>query len=1350
MNDKSIVKLAGLFAGLMSLGLAHAAGLSISNTPLYVTQPLPPNVIISPVYTTEYNEVAMRNAPWLELNIDYSGVDNERPRPSFTTVSSGQTSWHSGAPFYLLNPVYGWRVTPWPDTSLVDGKVYSEVSLYPHDKIDVGVVTQFKPLDYISGLDQFPTEEQYPESAVLNSAAAGKARYVRSNLNFLYYNKEVTYSPWPNLGGRTFSSYQNATASTPYYHPTQAMSVNGEVVNNLASTANLAAEGAHPSRHCNSDPDVQCESYSTSGVAHLTGQYWTYQNGKVWNDESYGSTKWTDPGMTDADKVNFAHWFTYWRSSDLAARGMMARLVDELSSSKMDLLRKLRLGIFSRDKTTGVTSMQVQVGSESDVIKNLSDIIYDQDNVYTKESGILVNGKKFTNSIWDPYETVRYFKTEPPYREDPNPDSVNSPLRSCRRNYEIVLTPDYSGLRRDNSDLTVPRSPAGNHDLALGAPYADGFSDTFGDVGAYGWDIDLMDTLDNNLLPTKRDEKKSQHLVRYVIGPTDYGTIFNTPMNSYDAALARLNDPLAPDWVDPAVSELLGPTVIDDLWHMALNSRGFFYGGEDVSKALDKLLQSLNDILVNNVSGSSVATSTTSLSNGGLIYLATVESDWKGHLRAYSITRDDTDPNKPILKIDYTSPKWDLAEKVSAADPLNTRKIATFNGTIGVPFLWGNLSQSTQNALKTDKPATVADEVYGAKIVDYLRGDKTCEEGVNPACSYVDATGTEKSYVFRRRNLERNNQAPYTAANVGGRNVLGDIANSNPWLVSAPQAGPSDVDYPRYNAFRLDKKSRPNVLYVGANDGMLHAVKADDTSAEVSDGGTELFAYVPSFVGNLHELARLSYGHNYYVDGSPFSADVDVGGWKTVLAGGANRGGKGYYLLDVSDPANNTEANSNGWVKWEFTAPDLHYTYNLPMAYPQGHIREGQARQIARMNDGQWALIVGNGYPEEGDKKACLYIIYLSGPGVDHIWGDGVGAGDVYHSDEYHKLCAGSDNYSADGGLGTNGLSTPTPYDTNGDGKVDVIYAGDLNGNMWKFDVSAAAATASSEVTDPDTNEVTTVITNNWAVANSGAPLFVAKNALGVRQPIISPPEVTTFLVGTTYGQLVLFGTGKYIESDDMTNVNVQSFYGVWDRGIPGIVRDDLFSQAYQLDDSITPNIRKQANKQTFAYCATEANPAACQDATQYLGWYWDMDTAGERLTGRVSLINSVILFNTFYPLTEAYDCPTGTCYRLDPCQYGGDGWLMGLNAAYGYMEDQFPVFDVNQDGVIDAQDTKAAGVKIGAAIGGTSFARGIGNTEVGFADPTNKEQSDKTGKTIVDTGGGTGRGRVSWFELID
>ncbi len=1319
MKKELTEKLMVAVCGVLITFPANAV-LSLSDAPMFVTETLAPNVIISPVYGFDSNEISLMDVPLAEYLVCLgTPIEGINCIDTAGTEDAGETvtrdAWSRVWDFPQNQ--YGMRVTPWPGAyKTATNKLYSNITVYPLDILIYPGTEIIEPLYYgklpLIGEINKVREEVYPGAgaAYENDTNKGKLRYFRSNKNFLYFNPTVAsldldggmdngYQPWPQLESypaTPFPVYDITSAVNPYYNPLKKQhSAAGDM------QASVAAAGvnwifAHPL--VGADSVVQ--------LNNDIGQYWDYKaagvggsDGKVWKSTSYQGYTWaTMPD--DATRINFAHWFTYWRSSYLATRGILANLIHEMGPANADILGRFRVGI-SYDGSIGHSGgVGVKAGTSAEITNALAPIIY---NFNTN----------FTN--WDHNNTTAYYGTPDAYRDDPG-DS-NSTIRSCRRNYEIVVTPDYTRLRRDG---TTSIGTIGNQDSSMGTPYADNMENQWADVGAYGWKTDLMLSLDNTLLPGVRDSQTQQHLVRYVIGPKAKGNIFPDSVAGFSAADSIFNAQTAATWqasFDAYAGSALMQYTIDDLWHMALNSRGFFYTSDNVQDTVQKLLDAFNDVLVRSVSGSAVATNTTSLQLGGRVYQATVETDWKGHLRAYNIAPN---ADNTALVLDFSAPVWDLAEKVSAVD-WGDRKILTWNGSTGVPFRWANIGTPAQNLLKTAVPGGVDANDYGGKLLEYLRGSGTCENDVTTACT---AGGP---YAFRRRNLERSNFTAYSAANPNGRNVLGDIANSNPWLTTAPTAGLSDVDYPGYNSHRTTHKTRGDVLYVGANDGMLHAVDAGTT---VANQGKELFAYIPSFVqADLYRLGQSNYDHRYFVDGSPFSAEAQIGSdWKTVLAGGANKGGKGYYLLDVTNVGKATavtEADAASIVLWEFTgSPDLHFTYNLPIAYP---LPNGQARQIARMNDGKWALIVGNGYPDAADKKACLFILYLSGPGAAADTG-----GAVYHGTGYHKLCAGATTYLADGGLDSNGLSTPTPVDTNGDKKVDVIYAGDLNGNMWRFDVSSATAA-------------------DWAVAYS---VFVAKNAADTRQPIIAPPEVMPYTytkdLGTASGQLLLFGTGKFIEGSDRTNADVQTFYGVWDRGFADLspARGSQDSKFVSQSDyatvtgtDTTYTYRSQSTWSEVKYCTADAL-SGC--VGKHLGWYWDMPDAGERLTGRVSLISGTVLFNTFYPLLSG-----GV---LDPCQYGGDGWLMGLDAVTGRMVDLFPVFDINRDGNFNISDPKAAGVKVGAALGGTTFARGIGDAKVGIYSPTNMGTNASEGSKMTTTvnvpPGSTGR--VSWYELMD
>jgi type IV pilus assembly protein PilY1 len=497
-------------------------------------------------------------------------------------------------------------------------------------------------------------------------------------------------------------------------------------------------------------------------------------------------------------------------------------------------------------------------------------------------------------------------------------------------------------------------------------------------------------------------------------------------------------------------------------------------------------------------SAASVATNSTSLNSGTYVYQARFNpATWSGQLLAYSID---------IYGNIASTPAWDAGEEIPAA---NARVLITANpaNTDGdddaVPFQWDDLTAAQQAALNLvpfANPAT--SDTNGSTRLDYLRGDPT-NEGA--------ASGS-----YRSRNGI----------------YLGDIANSTPAYVGPPSKFSFDASYV---TFKNDNDDRAAVLYAGGNDGMLHAFSATD--------GEELFGFIPSAVyPNLSKLTDQTYNqrHAYFVDGSPTFDDVKINtdgiedAWHTVLVGGLNAGGRGYYALDITDPTVfSSAANASDILLWEFnhtTDSDLGYTYAKPI--------------IAKMANGKMAAIVGNGY-NSTNGKAALFILYLEG-GVDGAWSatssTGGTNGSTIISTDYVKI---------DTGIGTaaspNGMGTVFVADYDGDGVADYIYGGDLKGNLWKFDVSNAS---------PSNWKISFPAATGFA---NGQPLYVAKDANNALQPITAPPEVSLHPNG---GLLVYFGTGKYLESmDDQSSASApfttQSMYGIWDRQLKNSAASD-------------------------------------------------------------------------------------------------------------------------------------------------------------------------------------------------
>jgi type IV pilus assembly protein PilY1 len=450
--------------------------------------------------------------------------------------------------------------------------------------------------------------------------------------------------------------------------------------------------------------------------------------------------------------------------------------------------------------------------------------------------------------------------------------------------------------------------------------------------------------------------------------------------------------------------------------------------------------------------------------------------------------------------------------------------------------------------------------------------------------------GDQKTEVGKSGTLRKRNNG-----------VLGDIVNSDLLHVQSLDFGydslpPGTAGRTTYHAYRQTNSSRIPIVYTGANDGMLHAFNAQT--------GKELFAYIPSAIYlGLSQLTAPDYTHRYLVDGNAYAGDAYIGStWKTVLLGTLGGGGKSVFALNITDPVNFSTSD----VMWEFTDPDLGFVH-------------GQAK-IARLNDNSWAAIISNGYNSTSD-KAYLFIVDLqTGTLIQKI----------------------PTNNSVN-----NGLSTPALVDINGDKIIDVVYAGDLQGNIWKFDLS-------------DSNS------SNWKVAGgANQPLFTAKNTNNDVQPITSPLEVGYHKQG---GYMIFFGTGQFIATGDVTDTKVQSLYGIWDNGSPITVTDRSVLQQQTI--GIDPPFRTISNHVI--------------DWTARRGWYIDLQLdgikKGERSVIMPMLNFGRVVFTTLIPSTD------------DPCEAGGRNWLMLLNAENGGMKD-IQQFDTNYDGKINNEDRKIAGV---------------------------------------------------------
>jgi type IV pilus assembly protein PilY1 len=496
-------------------------------------------------------------------------------------------------------------------------------------------------------------------------------------------------------------------------------------------------------------------------------------------------------------------------------------------------------------------------------------------------------------------------------------------------------------------------------------------------------------------------------------------------------------------------------------------------------------------------------------------------------------------------------------------------------------FQWSKLNDSQRDFLNIS-PDTKKTDGLGELRVAYLRGDRRMEAG-------------KPGGIFRKRN-----------------NLLGDIVNSNAVFVAGPSArfqGGGYQDFQRYN------NDRTKAVYVGANDGMLHAFDAED--------GSELFAYIPdALFSSLPALTSPAYQHRPYIDGGIDISDAMAGGkWRTVLAAGMGGGSQGAFVLDVTQPSS---FGSGLGALFEFTDaddPDMGNLMGTPLVAKfrvRGKGPEAEYKYFVVIPSGL------NNYRDDGrglfnkDGAGALFLLSLDKP-PSEPWKLGV---------NYYKFRTPSIDASL-----ANGLATPA-LAVDASGAVRYAYAGDLQGNIWRFDFTGGVP---------------------WKNAlASAAPIFTARDEKGVRQPIVMQPRVV-FAPGGGY--VVLFGTGRYVEEADATpgTFRSQSIYGILDTTETTYRVTGRSELARRTLTTTSAGVTSISGGQ-FEYGA---------GGNEKKGWYLDFDNSartGERAITNPSIVGGLLYFNTMVPSGSFCPFNSGRSYVLNALTgLANDGVPAGL-----------------------------------------------------------------------------------------
>lgn len=717
------------------------------------------------------------------------------------------------------------------------------------------------------------------------------------------------------------------------------------------------------------------------------------------------------------------------------------------------------------------------------------------------------------------------------------------------------------GYYNDNSTVY---STAGNADGTKGRPYADTQSVTLADIAMYYYDTDLQPDIEDNVPTTPEDGNNRQHMNTFGVSFGLTGSL-NTATD-----LPRLTSGEI-SW--PSISTDAGK--LDDLWHATINGRGQFVNAGDPQEFADGLKGALDSIVARTASSSNLGVSSAQLRQGSRVFQARFTSEvWTGDIFSFLI---GSDGEIPIV------PEWRASERVPT--PAN-RNIYTRNGSTAVPFVWDQLSDAQKATLGNN-----------SAVLDYLRGVRSGE--------------SSEGGSFRNRS-----------------SLIGDIVHSSPVYVAAPD----DFAYERfswpgastYQTHRTLRSDRTPMLYVAANDGMLHGF--------VASTGAERFAYVPSSsLAQMYQLTRPSYTHQFINDGALTVADVyDAGtanAWRTLLVGSTGRGGRQLYALDVSDPTIPADNPAGRRVMWEFSDADFGRFTGRPV--------------VGRMNNGDWAVLVGNGY-NSNEYKGFLFVVNATtGALIQKI--------DTGACPETDDPCV------------SNGLAEVTTWDEDSDGDIDYVYAGDLRGNLWRFDVTSSTP-------------------SQWKVSfgtdTSPLPLFRARNASGTPQPITSKVEV--LLDPSTGTRWVSFGTGQFLGDTDRASTALQTWYGLYDNypnaaTSPVSGRSDLAQRVVLVEtEQTTTTETENAEGETETTSETvKVRVISAQGDTTggdrvidadgtYIrkGWYLDLvpptgTAAGERMIYGVQAFGGALFATSAIPAD-------------DPCTPGGSGWLMAIDPYTG------------------------------------------------------------------------------------
>ena len=791
---------------------------------------------------------------------------------------------------------------------------------------------------------------------------------------------------------------------------------------------------------------------------------------------------------------------------------------------------------------------------------------------------------------------------------------------ACQQNFALLTTDGYwnTDVAADVKD--IKGNAIGNLDAVATTPkpLQEGPTATSGslaDVAKYYYDSDIRNNtgadanknfancngaLGSDVCGTV-DDHLQQNMVTLTLGLGIDGTLLYTEdykdQNVGDGDYGNLKPGGTGVWSNPMLAE--DGTRIDDLWHAAVNAGGTYYSAKNPKLLRESLVKGLSEIKSVFGTGSAAAASTlTPTSADNKQFLASYQSvKWTGNLEARTLNIVTLKTNQdavwcaesiagevcPVGTTQETGADVGSNAFYCKTPGSNTTACAAAGGTLSGTNCLVEIATACTGTLPGRVNATTDSRRIlkngGGGLTEFSAGSLNPAENIAFINGYAnlsqfadftlaqqtDTNKVNKLVNYIRGQKGNENRSANLAADRLFRTreaTLGDITQSKPIHYKQPTLDYTDAGYAAFKAI-----TRPPTVYVGANDGMVHAFDADT--------GQERWAFIPTpVVKNLPKLADRDYAinHSNYVNGDPGIENISDGGaWKTMLVGGLSGGGRGYYALNVTDPTNPS-------LMWEFTAADdndLGYSFGKPVA--------------TKLNSGKWVVLLTSGYNNGQFDSDGTTANVPSGNGSGYLYVLDANTGSLIS-----KISTGVGSSLTPSGLGKINAFVD---DTSRNNMAVFVYGGDLQGNLWRFDINTATV----------------------------QKIATLKDAAGAVQPITTNPE----LARINKKRVVFVGTGKYLEPADLLTSQVQSVYAI---------KDD------NLSAEIT-GLRSQLVKQTLITGGnTRSVNAVPVDFNTGLGWFLDFP-AGERVNIDPLLVNGVLLMPTLVPTSTS-------------CLGGGFGWF--------------------------------------------------------------------------------------------